>query len=462
MGRPLLLACSLAVTVGMQAQSLAPPASSSAAPRSEPASLPTDDEKASAPLLTLQDALALAHQHEPDLRLASARVDVAEARVAEARAAFYPQISLTGIVKAGLPGSTNALGLVGFPATPFFRNIAGSLNIQQSIFDFGRLRHTLGATKLLERAAGLQHTTADRTTTLLVARAYFLALAARTQRQIAQVEVARRQLECREAQAYERSGLRSQYDAKVVARKLAAAEFALLQNRLAEDASKVALRIVMGVDDIASPMTLVVPAPQIGTRQDHRDTREAISLAEKNRPELQAEALEADALEQQLAVARADRLPQVGAFGAAGGGRFNDATVKPEQQHGVAALGASIPVYDGGMRKARIREAQAELSAEAARRDQLRENIDREVNDVLLQSSSATAALASARQEQRLAGEELGGVSAQAKVGLVSAAWRERARLHLAELSSSAMAAQLADEMLRINLAFALGQEIHP
>ncbi len=130
---------------------------------------------------------------------------------------------------------------------------------------------------------------------------------------------------------------------------------------------------------------------------------------------------------------------------------------------GVAALGASTPVYDGGMRKARIREAQAELTAEAARRDQLRENIAREVNDVLLQSSSATAALASARQEQRLAGEELGGVSAQAKVGLVSAASRERARLHLlAELSSRTMAAQLADEMLRINLAFALGQEIHP
>lgn len=462
MGRPLLLACSLAVTVGMRAQSLVPPASTSAAQRSEPASLQPNDEKASPTILTLQNALALAHQHQPDLRLASAHVDAAEARVAEARAAFYPQISLTGIVKAGLPGSTNALGLVGFPATPFFRNIAGSLNIQQSIFDFGRLRHTLGATKLLERAAELQQTTAERTTALLVARAYFLALAAGTQRQIAEVEVAKQQLDRKEAQAYERSGLRSQYDVKVVAKKLAVAEFASLQNRLAEDVAKVALRVVMGVEDIASPMTLVLPAPQIGTEQDHRDTREAISLAEKNRPELQAEALEADALDQQLAVARADRLPQVGAFGAAGGGRFNDATVKPQQQHGVAALGASLPVYDGGMRKARIREAKAESSAEAARRDQLRKNIAREVNDVLLQSSSATAALASARQEQRLAGEELGRVSAQAKVGLVSAASRERARLHLAELSSRTMAAQLADDMLRINLAFVLGQEIHP
>ena len=79
---------------------------------------PKEDE--AIPRLTLQDALVLGRQHQPDLRLASARVAAALAQVAKVRAAFYPQISLTGILKAGLPGSTNALGLIGFPATPFF------------------------------------------------------------------------------------------------------------------------------------------------------------------------------------------------------------------------------------------------------------------------------------------------------------------------------------------------------
>jgi Outer membrane protein len=461
MAHHLLLTCSLAVSLGIQAQSLAPSATPVALSISEPGSLPRED-KAALPLLTLQDALVIAHHHQPDLRLASARVAAAQAQVAEARAAFYPQISLTGIVKAGLPGSTNALGLIGFPATPFYRNIAGSLNIQQSIFDFGRLRHTLGATRFRERAAVLQQTADERTTELLVARAYFLALLAHTQRQIAETQVTRQQLDRREAQAFERSGLRSQYDSKVVATKLARAEFSLLQNQLAENAAKVALRIAMGVDDVTSPVALVAPAPQAVVDQQPADINEAISIAEKRRPELQAEAMEFSALEQQLDVARAGRLPEIDGFGAAGGGRFNGTTVKPQQQHGVAAIGASLPVYDGGMRKARIREAKAELTAEAARRDQLRESIAHDVNDVLQQRSSAVAVLAAAKQEQQLVEEDVRGVSAQASVGLVSTAARERARLNLAEVSDRVTAAQLEADMLRINLAFALGVKIRP
>jgi outer membrane protein len=461
MAHHLLLTCALAASLGIHAQSFGPPASPPASSLSKLGSM-TPKEDAVIPRLTLQDALVLGRQHQPDLRLASARVATAQAQVTEARAAFYPQISLTGTLKAGLPGSTNALGLIGFPATPFFRNIAGSLNIQQSIFDFGRLRHTLNATRLLDRAAVLQQTTVDRTAEVLVVRAYFLALLAHTKRHIAETQVTQQQLDRKEAEAFERSGLRSQYDSKVVARKFAVAEFSLLQNKLAEDAAKVALRIAMGVDNVTFPVTLVTPAPQEIVDQQPADTNEAISIAERHRPELQAEAMEFGALEQKLEVARAGRLPEIDEFGAAGGGRFNDATVKPQQQHGVAAIGASLPVYDGGMRKARIREARAELTAEAARRDQLRESIAREVNDVLQQRSSAAAVLASARQEQQLAEEELRGVSAQASLGLVSTASRERACLNLADVSDRAMGAQLEADMLRINLAFALGEEIRP
>ncbi|MDQ2842414.1 MAG: TolC family protein [Acidobacteriota bacterium] len=413
--------------------------------------------ESAAPVLTLQDAIAGARLHQPDLRLAAARVQAAEARVDEARAAFYPQISLSGILKAGLPGSTGALGLIGFPSTPFFRNIAGSLNIQQTIFDFGRLRHTLNAAKLLEQATVLQQTAAERAAALLVARAYHLALSAQTMRAIAENNMALQRLDRDEALAYARAGLHSQYDADVAGERLAQAQEAATQSFQAEIAAKAALRSAMGEPDISAPMTLVPPVPRTPPGPLPATVAEGMAVARRQRPELQAEALEASALAQQLELARADRLPQVSGFGAAGGGRFNDATVKPQQQHGVAAVGASLPVFDGGMRKARIREAMAATESEKARGEQLRETIAGEVNDAILQNASTTTTLATLRQQEVLAEEELKGVSEQAKAELVSLAVRDRAELRLRELRAQVAMVQLTNDEVQFELEFSLG-----
>jgi outer membrane protein TolC len=178
------------------------------------------------------------------------------------------------------------------------------------------------------------------------------------------------------------------------------------------------------------------------------------------RPESQAEALEANALAQQAQVAHADRLPQVGGFGAAGGGRSNDATVKPQQQHGVAAIGASFPVFDGGLRKARLREAVAEVKAEQARGDQLRQSIAREVNDLVLQNASAVVTQASLRQQESLAEAELQGVTAQvdAKLSLPAALARSEPRLR--QWQERIVVAQLAYAAMQFESAFSLGEDL--
>jgi outer membrane protein len=419
-----------------------------------------ENHPAAPDLLTLDAAVTQGLQHQPDLQLAGARVHAAEARVAEARAAFYPQISLTGIIKAGLPGSAGALGLVGFPATPFFRNIAGSLNIQQSIFDFGRLRHTLRAQKLLQQAAALQQTVAQRTVTLLIVRSYRLALTAGYMRDLAEDEMALRCLDREEAQAFARVGLRSEFKTTVADEQFAQAQAAKTQSSQAEDAAKVALRVAMGLQDIASPMTLVAPALQLPPVPLPGNIAEAMTLAQSNRPELQAEALEANALAQQVQVAQADRLPQVGGFGAAGSGRFNDATVKPEQQHGVAAIGASLPVFDGGLRKARIREAVAEVQAEQARGDQLRQSIAREVTDLVLQNASAVMTLELLHQQESLAEAELQGVTAQVEARILAPAARVRAEMRLRQLRVRIAVAHLAQDQVLFESAFSLGQNL--
>src|SRR5262249_50714874 len=91
--------------------------------------------------LSLPQAVETALQQNPSVIEARQAVEEAEARIHQARAGYYPQFGFNGIAKAGLSGATNALGLVGLPASPLYRNLADSLNASQSVFDFGRTKH---------------------------------------------------------------------------------------------------------------------------------------------------------------------------------------------------------------------------------------------------------------------------------------------------------------------------------
>jgi hypothetical protein len=82
--------------------------------------------------LSLDEAVRIALKQQPVLEEAEAAVTAADAEVREARAVYFPQLSFSGIGKIGLSGATSALGLPGFPASPFWRNAAYSVNWYQS------------------------------------------------------------------------------------------------------------------------------------------------------------------------------------------------------------------------------------------------------------------------------------------------------------------------------------------
>src|SRR5260370_21135158 len=124
--------------------------------------------------LPLDEAVRTALRQPPALREAEAAVAAAEAEVRQARSYYFPQLSFSGIVKAGLSGATS-LGLPGFPASPFFRNTAYSVNWYQSIFDVGRIRHLVAMDRALHKSAQLNQMSEEQMIVLDVKRAYFSA-----------------------------------------------------------------------------------------------------------------------------------------------------------------------------------------------------------------------------------------------------------------------------------------------
>lgn len=415
----------------------------------------TDPKAAPAKLLTLDDAVETALRQQPSLRKAEASVAAAEAEVRIARSAYFPQLSFDAIIKAGLSGATGALALPGFPASPDYRNVAFSANWYQSIFDFGRIKHTVAMERALYHSSQFKRQTEQQRVVLDVKRAYFTVLEAQEEESVATEALKVQRLNSAKAKSYEATGFASALTLNVAKTHLAQAKAELVRSQNALAVSVVALRTAMGVDSSqryrlqAPSFHLHSPPPLSGL----------VDEAMKNRPDERAVEFKTQALRENLGLARAQSRPNLNGFGAGGGGRFNGTTVPDNQRHGVAALGVLVPIFTGGRLRAQRDEARAELKGAQAAELKLHQQIRLEVTQAWFQISDLAIQLKSAQQE-RLSAEETYDLShAQAEAGLGSDMDMLSARVALMKIKGQNLLLQMDIEQAQAQLNFATGKE---
>ncbi len=407
--------------------------------------------------LTLPQAIAMALEHQPSLQKAAAREQEAEAKVREVRAAYYPQLSISGIAKVGLSGATNALDLTGFPASPFYRNFAGSLNLSQAIFDFGRIHHALAAAKLRAQAAAVQKQAEDRRVALAVTQAYLLTIAATNLDQLAQVTEQAEQMKVRRMSAYYQAKLASRHDVVEADADLAMARGNRVHTTEAVHAAYVALNTAMGTEGNSVEPDLVMPAT---AQSDIPPLPSEIATALRARPEMKVSSLSVQALREELALARAQSRPTINGFGAGGGGRFNDSTVKPDQQHGVGAVGIEMPVYTGGRLKAERVEALAKINEAQADNDLLRQQIELEVSRSYYGLADIQAQVRALTEERSAAEQAVHLAQARYAAHLISAYDLMLAQVHLSRAGEQATQASIDYRAMLANLEFATGENV--
>jgi len=404
--------------------------------------------------LSLGEAVRTALANQPALRRAEAEVAAAEAEVKQVRADYFPQLTFSGIGKVGLSGATSALGLPGFPASPFYRNAAYSANWYQTIFDFGRTKHRLASQKALSDSARLKMRAEEDRTILAVRKAYFNALEAQQLQRVAEETVAERRLTLEQVQAYFTAGLRSRLDASLAEANLAEARGNLIQARSAVATAFAALRATMGVEraqtyELETPPTEILSLPPA----------EALVLAGfHNRPDLRALDLKLRALTEEVGFARAQRLPEIRGFAAGGQGRFNGTTVKPVQRHGLGALGLLFPLFTGGRLEAARDEAEAEVQAASASRAELRQQIRLEVTQGYYQLNDSAERIGVAALQQKAAQETLNLAKARFQVGLSSFLEVVTAEVAAAKADTNYAQVQFDYQRARAGLEFATGQ----
>ncbi len=407
--------------------------------------------------LTLPQAIAIALEHQPSLQRAEAKEQEAEAKVREVRAAYYPQLSVSGIAKVGLSGATNALDLMGFPASPFYRNFAGSLNLSEAIFDFGRIHHALAAAKLRAQAAVVQKQAEDRRIALAVTQAYLLTITATNLDQLAHVTEQAEEMKVRRTSAFYQAKLAAKHDVVEAEADLARARGNRVHTTEAVHAAYAALDTALGTEKTSLEPVLVMPATlQTGIPP----LPDEIATALRTRPEMKASSLSVQALREDLALARAQSRPTVTGFAAGGGGRFNGTTVKPDQQHGVGAVGVQMPVYTGGRLKAERVEALAKMNAAQADNDLLSQQIQLEVSRSYYGVADKQAQVRALTEERSAAEQALHLVQARYAAHLVSAYDVMQVQVRLSRADAQATQAGIDYQAMLANLEFATGENV--
>jgi outer membrane protein len=315
-------------------------------------------EAASSPpeRLTLKQAVELALANHPAVREAREQVAVAQARVGVSKSNYFPQVSFNGIGKLGLSGATNGLGLVGLPASPFYRNLSDAANVNQNIYDFGRAKHSVAWARAEVEAAqhnldAVQIHVAER-----ASEAYLRVLS--TQQAIKVNEQAlreRQEVLCR-AQEFYQVGLSSKLDVDLSQVGLSNTELALTKARNDQRVAWTELAAALNTPGV-SEYELV--EPEIELRPPTSIEAET-SVALTTCPDLKVLAAEIRAQEERLEQARSSRWPALRGVFSGGYARFAQLSADNLL---VGGLGLFAPLFTGGEIKSQIEVEQRNLES---------------------------------------------------------------------------------------------------
>jgi outer membrane protein len=325
---------------------------------------------ASAQPMTLEEALGLAYETNPQLSAQQAALRATDEQVAQANAGWRPTVNAQGSYGVERFGFTPFNPLAPLPG-PTIANasehpVQGQLTVTEPIFRGGRTYAEVRRAKALVRAGRAQLTGVEQSVLLSAITAYMDVV-----RDTAILNLRQKNVE---VLAKQRDATRIQFDAGALTRTdvaQAEARLAGAQSDLTSAQGQLAVSRANFVQAVGRPAETLVSEPALpsmpGTEND------VTSIALKQNPSV------ISALESERAASFAvddsygALLPQLsvqGQYFYSHGSLTNSIGSAGSTDHGVAVLGLlNVPIYQGGADQAAVRQAN-EL------RDQARQNVN--------------------------------------------------------------------------------------
>ncbi len=380
--------------------------------------------------LTLVQAQQLAIQNNPQFTAARYNAAAAYQVAPQYKAAYEPNVvgNFTGVGADN--GSRLAAGGLNNPIV--YNRIGSGLSMGQMITDFGRTSNLIAMARL-QASAQDQVTETTRAQILLnTSRAYFGLLRAHALLKVADQTVSARQTVSDQVTALAESKLKSNLDVSFANVNLADAKLLQVQAQSDLKAAEADLATAMGLPNESGFVLDEEPMPPPMPDQISDLVREAM----QNRPELKTLRLQQSAAERFTKAEHALYFPSLGVIGTAGFVPSGYDTIPG--RYGAIGMNVSIPIFNGGLFKARQTEAELKAKAATENINDLAIRVTRDVRVAWLNATTAYDRMGLTRQ-----------LLQQANIALDLAQTRYDAGLgNIVELSTAQLnvtSAQIAD-----------------
>jgi outer membrane protein len=380
--------------------------------------------------LTLAQAQQLAIQNNPQFTAARYYAAAAYQVAPQYKAAYEPTVFGSFTSVGADNGSRLAAGGLNNPIV--YNRIGSGLSMGQMITDFGRTSNLIAMAKLQASAQDQVAETTRAQILVNTSRAYFALLRAHALLRVASQTVAARQTVSDQVTALAESKLKSNLDVSFANVNLADAKLLQVQAQSDLKAGEANLATAMGLPNEAGFVLDDEPMP--APMPDRVD--DLIREAMQNRPELKNLRLQQSAAERFTKAEHALYFPSLGVIGTAGFVPTGYEAIPG--RYGAIGMNVSIPIFNGGLFKAR--QTQAELKAKAATENvnDLQNQVIRDVRVAWLNATTAYDRMALTKQ-----------LLEQANIALDLAQTRYDAGLgNIVELSTAQLnvtSAQIAD-----------------
>jgi outer membrane protein TolC len=426
--------------------------------------VPTGAQEATHYRLTLGDAARLAGQRATPVLEARARAEAAEARARQSTADLLPSLD-ADVSTGGRTFNTASFGL-DFPTppgqAPFFDpdgEVVGpvkSADIRASaevpLLDLPALarrrsaRAGADAERLAERSAASRAAAA-------AARAYVATLRARAEVEAreADLELAHDLLEI--ARGLLAAGVGVAIDVTRAEAQAATIRAQLLAGQNRSDIAELGLRRALRLSP-EDDLELLDALDALGVGEVP-PADEAVARALESRTDLDVTAAYRLAAEESLSATQAGRLPRVvarvdeGFYGKQFGGNLLNTYTW--------SLRLTVPVFDGFQRSGRAEEQRARMRELDYQLEALREDVDFQVRQALLNLTAAQEQSVAAEERRRLAQLEVDQEEERVRAGVAGTADVVRAAMRLNEARTALLDTQMAVQTSRVSLAEAMG-----
>ncbi len=342
--------------------------------------------------LSLDEAVAAAIKNHPQIVEARSNLTGAEARMGQALANYYPQISFAADWSKGRSFFTAQESIKQTEVS------TEALYLKQTIYDFGRTSGAVDASRGNREAADKTLTITRQDLALRVKGAFYLLIATEKQVVAVRENVRARDEIFRQAQEFFNQGIKAKVDVARAEAILFAAKTSLIRAENNREIARIELANAMGIASLGErvlvePSSALLPLPERVS---------SLQAALRTRAELQQFAALKSAASGNLMSAKSSYLPILSGAASIG---YADRDFPPTGNVWGVGLNLTIPLFSGFSSLEQVRETTATINSIEARQNNLKLQIIKEVESAWLDGNEAAARMVSTQKEITAANE---------------------------------------------------------